>query len=280
MQTSQLPEPREEPDTLGKLGFAKGGNKAVVYTLHFRSLNAVGEVEDLTVDVTTQDDFVQFANNQAPLFSTSETTRKRVSRILTLRDALAVAADPTVYLSQQQPFDVAMRTVNNLEAYRQNTAHGLEQECNRAAAASPTLRQLLGNLTLLNDGHSVKFYKKNKNLNYDNLMEVDGILLNHKVVVMNEVKNSPSLRNVEKCELRGVLFERMLRKIAATPDGYKTEPASVRDELVKWMTDAESTAVQLMMSGYDFSTEAQDDCRARSIHVIRSNGDGYSVITS
>jgi hypothetical protein len=245
----------------------------VVYTLHFRCRNEIGEVDDLSVELSTQDDFDRFANGQAPLFSACKTTRKRVERILTLSRALAVAADPTVYLTQQQPFDVAMSTdlEEDLEedlAPWQHTAHGLEQQCNRAAVASPTLIQLLGTLTLLNDGHSVKFFQKNENLNYDNLMEVDGILLNHKVVVMNEVKNYPSLRNVEKCELRGILFEGVLRKIAATPDGYKTEPASVRDELVKWMTDAESTAFEVMMSGYDFSTEAQDECRARSIHVI------------
>lgn len=299
MQTSQpnaeaarlaklnVPQLREE---LGKQGLAKGGTKAelvqrllaqpVVHTLHFKCRNEIGELEDLSVNVTTQDDFDRFANVGAPLFSTCKTTRKRVYRVLTLSEALAVAADPTVYLTQQQPFDVAMRTVNNLEAYRQNTASDLVQTCNRAAVASLTLTQLLGTLTLLNDGHSVKFYKKNKNLNYDNVMEVDGILLNRKVVVMNEVKNSPSLRNVEKFAGRKFMFGGLLLEIAATPENYKTEPESVRDELVKWMNDAESTAVELVMSGYDFSTEAQDECRARSIHVIRSNGDGYSVITS
>lgn len=280
MAKLKVPQMREE---LGKLGFAKGGNKdelvqrllaqPVVHTLHFRCRNEIGEVDDLSVKLSTQDDFDRFANGQAPLFSACKTTRKRVERILTLSRALAVAVDPTVYLTQQQPFDVAMSTdlEEDLEedlAPWQHTAHGLEQQCNRAAVASPTLIQLLGTLELVNDGHSVKFYRKNKNLNYYNLMEVDGILLNHKVVVMNEVKNYPSLRNVANCAYRGIAFEGVLRDIAATPDDYKTEPESVRDELVKWMTDAESTAFEVMMSGYDFSTEAQDECRARSIHVI------------
>ena len=157
-----------------------------------------------------------------------------------------------------------MSTVGNREPIRQNTAHGLEQESNRAAANSPTLRQLLGTLKLVND--SVKFYKKNKNLKFDDVVEVDGILLNHNVVVINEVKNSPSLKNVAKCANRGLLFECLLRKIAATPDDYRTEPKAVRDELVRWMTDAQSPAVELMMSGYYFSTVAQKECRARSIH--------------
>ena len=51
----------------------------------------------------------------------------------------------------------------------------------------------------------------------------------------------------------------------------------MRDELVKWMNDAESTAVELMMSGYDFSTEAQGECRVRSIHV-ESMSDHRSLI--
>ena len=105
-----------------------------------------------------------------------------------------------------------------------------------------------------------------ENLKFDDVVEVDGILLNHNVVVINEVKNSPSLKNVAKCANRGLLFECLLRKIAATPDDYRTEPKAVRDELVKWMTDAQSPAVELMMSGYYFSTVAQKECRARSIH--------------
>ena len=113
-----------------------------------------------------------------------------------------------------------MSTVNNLEANRQNTAHGLEQEWNRAAEKSVPLRQLLGTLKLVNDGHSVKFKKKNKNDNFDDVMELDGILLNHKVVVMNEVKNCPSPKNVAKCAVRWLTFKSLLWKIAATPDDY------------------------------------------------------------
>ena len=240
----------------------------VVHTLHFKCRNDIGEVEDVSVELSTQDDFREFVFHAA-LFASCKITRRRVDRILTLSKALAVAADPTVYLTQQQPFDVTLRQVTNLEDNRRNTAHGLKQECNRAAANSGTLRKLLGTLKLVNDGHSVKFSKKNKNLKFDDVMEVDGILLNTKVVVMNEVKNSPSLKNVAKCANRGLLFEALLWKMAATPDDYKTEPEAVRDELVKWMTDAQLTAVEVMMSGYDFSAEAQNECRARSIHVTK-----------
>jgi hypothetical protein len=71
-----------------------------VHTLHFRCRNDLGEVEDLSVELSTQDDIDQFVVH-ADLFSASKTTRKRVGRILTLSEALAVAADPTVYLTQQ-----------------------------------------------------------------------------------------------------------------------------------------------------------------------------------
>jgi hypothetical protein len=293
MQTSQpnaeaarlaklkVPQLRKE---LGTLGLVKRGNKAaliqrllaqpVVHTLHFRCRNELGEIEDVNVQLSTQEEFDKFAPWGADLFSASWTTRRRVTRILTISMALAVMADPNLYLSQQYPFDETIGTVNNLAANRQNTAHGLEQECNRAAEKSLPLRQLLGKLKLVNDGHSVKFKKKNKNDNFDDVMEVDGILLNHKVVVMNEVKNSPSPKNVAKCAGRWLMFESLLSKIAATPDDYKTEPEAVRDELVEWMTASDKEAsdinIQCMISGYDFSTDAQNDCRARSMHVTRS----------
>ena len=69
----------------------------VEQTLHFQMLDDVGEVEDISVELSTQDDFEKFVGHAA-LFSASKTTRKRVSRIMTLSKALEVAADPTVYL--------------------------------------------------------------------------------------------------------------------------------------------------------------------------------------
>ena len=42
------------------------------------------------------------------------------------------------------------------------------------------------------------------------------------------MKNSPSLKNAEKLEGRGITFEGLLSRIAATPDDYKTEPEAVR----------------------------------------------------
>jgi len=100
----KVPQLREE---LGNLGLVKGGNKTVLIqrllaqpveqTLHFQMLDDVGEVEDISVELSTQDDFEKFVGHAA-LFSASKTTRKRVSRIMTLSKALEVAADPTVYL--------------------------------------------------------------------------------------------------------------------------------------------------------------------------------------
>ena len=77
----------------------------VEQTLHFKSRNDVGEVEDISVELSTQDEFDKFAPWGAALFSMSWTTRRRVTRIMTINKALAVMADPNLYLSQQHPFD-------------------------------------------------------------------------------------------------------------------------------------------------------------------------------
>jgi len=72
-----------------------------VHTLHFRCRNDLGEVEDLSVELSTQDDIDRFVVH-ADLFSASKTTtyeEARGSDSLTLSEALAVAADPTVYLT-------------------------------------------------------------------------------------------------------------------------------------------------------------------------------------
>jgi len=127
MQTSQpnaeaarlaklkVPQLREELGNLGldtgsgRLTWLRGGKKAVltqrllaqpvVHTLHFKCRNDIGEVEDVSVELSTQDDFREFVFHAA-LFASCKITRKRVDRILTLSKALAVAADPTVYLTQ------------------------------------------------------------------------------------------------------------------------------------------------------------------------------------
>ena len=131
---------------------------------------------------------------------------------------------------------------------------------------------ILDPLRLLNDGLPVKFLFMEVDV-----LEVDGLLLNHEAVVINEVKNSlyhsPSLEQVQSLQCRGTTLLGLLYCIAATSDDYETEPEDVKKELVQWLTETQKPYdVALVMSGYDFSPAGEGLCRDSSIHVVRVGG--------
>ena len=66
-------------------------------------------------------------------------------------------------------------------------------QATRTLASDKNAAKAFGTLAALNDAHSVTFLDKDG----IDLLEVDGICVNSKLVVMNEVKATPSLYDVE-----------------------------------------------------------------------------------
>ena len=85
--------------------------------------------------------------------------------------------------------------------------------------------------------------------------------------VMNEVKATPSLYDVEELIKRG----RLLKFILASPDDYVTKPAEVKEKLEKCRD------VRLALSGYNFQEQVQAQAWKKQMWVIRTNGEAFEA---
>jgi len=109
-----------------------------------------------------------------------------------------------------------VKDIRNLRRARNNAATGLGVQTTRALASDENAAKAFGTLAALNNAHSVTFLDKDG----IDLLEVDGICVSSKLVVMNEVKATPSLYDVEDLIKRG----RYLKGLLAYPDDYVTRP--------------------------------------------------------
>ena len=235
-------------------------------------------MEDCSTTVRSQDEFSRLFISGAQMWTVNVTTSKRIDAIVTLEQALAVqdAADPEVVLRYYGSVDPSR--LDNLESYRDNCATGLEQQsCTRGVARSGFMRPL----TVINDGHSVKFQSKTTDGGLDDIIEVDGLLLNHEAVVMNEVKNSPSPKQVQELNDRATKLLGVVAQLMYAPDDIVTDPAFVKNEIVNWLATADRTMVLRgvvpVMSGSNFAPDVEEECRDNRIYVCRSNGADWSV---
>ena len=101
------------------------------------------------------------------------------------------------------------------------------------------------------------------------MLEVDGLLLNSTVLVVNEAKSSPKVEDVKK--LVGSL--KPLGKLLEDPESFCTKPAEVKGELVT----AGVRRVVGVLSGFNFSAEVEDACKAAEIHAVLTTGEGFAV---
>lgn len=266
--------------TATQVGVGKPGEDSDVRVKHvvrFEHATKSG-MEDCSTTVSSQDEFSTLLTSGAQMWAVNITTSKRIDAIVSLDQALAVqdAADPEVVLRYYGSVDPSR--LDNLESYRDDCATGLEQSCTRGVAHSGFMRPL----TVLNDGHSVKFQSKTTDGGLDDIIEVDGLLLNHEAVVMNEVKNSPSLKKVQKVRSRARTLLGVVTELMFAPDDIVTDPACVKNEIVNWLATVNKTmvldrGVVPVMSGSNFAPDVEEECRKRKIYVCRSNGADWSV---
>ena len=237
-------------------------------------------MENCSTTVRSQDEFSTLFISGAQMWTVNVTTSKRIDAIVTLEQALAVqdAADPEVVL-RYYPGRLDPSRLDNLESYRDNCATGLEQQsCTRGVARSGFMRPL----TVINDGHSVKFQSKTTDGELDDIIQVDGLLLHHEAVVMNEVcQNSPSLKQVQEVRPRATTLLGVVTGLMFAPDDIVTDPACVKNEIVNWLATVNKTMVLRgvvpVMSGSNFAPDVEEECRDKGIYVCRSNGADWSV---
>ena len=196
--------------------------------------------------------------------STFEAAVKAADKLLTDKD---------LYLWYQHPGDTVKGEVENLHKFRDNIAKGLEKQSNIAVKNSEFLKGALGPLTPVANGSPVQVRRLNKNNKFVTRMEIDGVFLNTKVVVMNEARLAPSESRVEKLVSRREQFEGLLNAMHKSPEKFDTVPEGAKDELL----GSKLTDVTVVLSGYEVSPHVVAECEAWDIFVCMPNGEGYAV---
>ena len=158
-----------------------------------------------------------FNAGELKLISRDPQTRER-TKVVVLNSLLAASRavldlDENSHLWYRHPSDSLKGAIENLESWPQTTSTGLEMEANREAAnravqKSQYLRGALGELKAVAEGRSVKisetlkFQAKQggeKIITRDRI-QLDGVFLTSKVVVMNEANWGLSRDKVKKCQ--------------------------------------------------------------------------------
>ena len=104
-----------------------------------------------------------------------------------------------------------------------------------------------------------------------NRIQLDGVFLNTKVVVINEAKYGLTEDKVRKCITKKALFFYYLQEMIRSPNDFYTEPPEAKTQLVK----AGLTAVRVVVSCYNPVTpEAEDACKLEGFFVCKPNGKG------
>jgi hypothetical protein len=208
-------------------------------------------------------DFADFVKTHDICLVSKDGTRKRSVR------ALQEATIDTVgdYFLLMTPFDNIDEKVTNLQAHRKNSSNGQERATTLAIASCEQVRKEFGPLTLVGDGESITFSDSDGE---KQVLEADGIIANTNSVLLNSVKHSPKVEDVDSLLLDKVVLEGILSR----PSSYTSFPTGALEAMNG------ITTVKLFLSGYDFSPEVLEKCRLKDVHPMKPNGKDYSTASS
>jgi hypothetical protein len=207
---------------------------------------------------TSAADFASYATTHDISLVSKDGARKHGVR--SLADALAGTAGD--YLLLTAPFDSLEEDVSNLKRAGTNMSGGQEQATTKAILTSLSLIAEFGELRPIADGQSVIFLDHSGKPR----LEVDGLVVNSTVVIVNEVKQTPTLADVNEQAPRMALLELIL----ANPSAYTTKPPDCLDAMVG------ITKVIPVISGYNFRPEVEAACKAAGVRCMKTNGSDYS----
>ena len=227
------------------------------------------------------------------LISRDPQTGKRTKLVLISLLAASRAVldlDENSHLWYRHPSDSLKGAIENLESWPQTTSTGLEMEAtreaaNRAVQKSQYLRGALGELKAVAEGRSVKISEtlkfqakqgEEKIVTRDRV-QLDGVFLTSKVVVMNEAKGGVfpkwclSKAEVKECVSKSASFEVYLKKMINSPDAFHTDPPEAKAELIQ----AGLTDVRVVMSCHSARPDAEEECKIERFFVCKPNCDAF-----
>jgi len=165
------------------------------------------------------------------------------------------------------PFDTLDEEIDVLDGHVNDTSTGHEHAMTQAIVRCETMRAQFGELRVVNDGYSVVFYDDN---NGEMVLEVDGMVANAGVLLLNEVKHTPSLADAYMQQGRACT----LAAILSNPSAFSSEPADCLPELVRnGITD-----VRPVLSGYNFAPSVEEACVKAGVLVMKTNGSDFIAV--
>jgi hypothetical protein len=199
-----------------------------------------------------------------------------VRDVTTLEQALEASAYAGARLCRSVVLEDRVTTLEGNDA---NAAAGLEEQTTRALAADSALGAALGGpLTPVNGGASVVFFSVDAATGAKAaVLQTDGLVAGVRTVLLNGVKQTPTLKHVDTLVADG----RKLRGLLAAPASFVTEPVGAKAELLRVGHSADGARapeVVLVQSGYLFRADIEAACAARSVLTMRPDGDGFAVV--
>jgi hypothetical protein len=186
--------------------------------------------------------------------------------LLTLEEVKDAAACTDSFLMLEPPTKFGRaQDVKELMAAINNRARAIEVKTTRSISSDQSVIRHYGDLQLINDGESVKFFLQGSS---SPLIECDGLIkAGDGVVVLNEVKSSPKEQDLFTVLGRAAKMNDILKDL----DKYHSVPPFAIQSLHG------VTQVIPFLSGCYFPSELVEKCRINGINAVETNGSDYSV---
>jgi hypothetical protein len=210
---------------------------------------------------TSSEHFAKYASTHDVFVSSKDGKKK--GAVMSLSDAQRLSTGDFLMLST--PFDTLDEKIGILDGHVKNTSTGHEHATTQAIVRCEAMRKQFGELHVVNDGYPVVF---SNDSNGEKVLEADGLVVNSVVLLLNEVKHTPSLADASLQQTRA----RTLAAILSNPSAFSSEPADCLSELAcKGITD-----VRPVLSGYNFASSVETACIKEGVWVMKTNGSDYS----
>jgi hypothetical protein len=192
-----------------------------------------------------------------------DTTKEVIPEVmLTLEDAAVAATETDSFLLFEGPYNRASaEDIDKLKSLINNQAR---VKTTRSIFSNPVVKANYGELQLINLGESVQFSRQGSKFPF---LECDGLIKTSTSALLNEVKASPKMEDVDDVLDRAGKLLQILRK----PYLYVSKPSNALEELNGLQR------VVPFLSGCDFSREVVNKCSLLGVNTVETNGSDNSV---
>jgi hypothetical protein len=246
----------------------EGAGPKAKTTIEYLHRSEDGSVFKVNADFVSEAQYGNWLklNGGRSLFKVPRNMTENLQLLLTLEEVKNAAASTDCFLLLETPTKFAsVQDVKELMASINNRARAIEVKTTRSIGSNKSVKDQYGELQLINNGESVKFYPKDSSHAY---VECDGLIKTADgVLLLNEVKASPKEYDFVDVLTRVEKMDFILKDIQSF---ISVPPLAV--EMLGGIKQ-----VVPFLSGCDFPSELVEKCRTRGINAVETNGIDYSV---